>query len=145
MEFKKNFDAELHLLYVARVFGYFSTMYVDPSMITTMENSICEGAQKVLLEFKERYFGDTPGVVSQVESGYASEEIIHYAKDKNIDLIVMGTHGRSGLGKWCSDPLRTRYCGHQVSRSLLSTPTILKNRIGNDKQRTQFHKQTGSQ
>lgn len=31
--------------------------------------------------------------------GHASEEIIKYAKDKQIDLIVIGSHGRSALGR----------------------------------------------
>jgi nucleotide-binding universal stress UspA family protein len=99
LEFKRRFDAELHLLYVARVFGYFSTMYVNLSTISSMESAICSGAEKGLKEFQERYFSDVSDVVARVTPGYASEEIIIYAKSENIDLIIMGTHGRSGLGK----------------------------------------------
>lgn len=32
-----------------------------------------------------------------VESGHPADVIVRSAKDYNIDLIVMGTHGRSGL------------------------------------------------
>jgi nucleotide-binding universal stress UspA family protein len=31
--------------------------------------------------------------------GVAAEEIVHAAVDHKCDLIVMGTHGRSGLGR----------------------------------------------
>jgi nucleotide-binding universal stress UspA family protein len=31
--------------------------------------------------------------------GDESEEIVRFAEDKGCDLIVMGTHGRSGLGR----------------------------------------------
>ena len=30
--------------------------------------------------------------------GHPSLEIIRYAKDHEIDIIVMGTHGRTGVG-----------------------------------------------
>jgi nucleotide-binding universal stress UspA family protein len=35
----------------------------------------------------------------QVESGYPHQAIIAAAKDKGCDLIVMSSHGRSGLSK----------------------------------------------
>ncbi len=35
----------------------------------------------------------------QVATGEAAEEIVHCAKTQNVDLIVMSTHGRSGLGR----------------------------------------------
>jgi nucleotide-binding universal stress UspA family protein len=36
-------------------------------------------------------------VVREIRQGSPFLEIIRYAKEKNIDLIVLGTHGRSGL------------------------------------------------
>ncbi len=99
IEFANRFEAELHLLFVARVFGHFSTMYVDTSMITSMESALFEGAEKGLQEFQVANFSHLPNVVTRVVSGYASEEIIRYCDEENIDLIIMGTHGRSGIGK----------------------------------------------
>lgn len=32
-----------------------------------------------------------------VERGIPSKEIVEYAEDRGIDMIVMGTHGRTGL------------------------------------------------
>lgn len=37
---------------------------------------------------------------SEVLLGQPAEEIIDYAQEENVDLIVMCTHGRSGLGRW---------------------------------------------
>ena len=37
---------------------------------------------------------------SEVLLGQPAEEIIDYANVKNADLIVMCSHGRSGLGRW---------------------------------------------
>jgi nucleotide-binding universal stress UspA family protein len=33
-------------------------------------------------------------------TGYPAEEIIRYAEDKRVDLILMASHGRSGLKGW---------------------------------------------
>jgi nucleotide-binding universal stress UspA family protein len=35
-----------------------------------------------------------------VETGLAAELIIEYAKNNSVDLIVMATHGRTGLQRW---------------------------------------------
>lgn len=39
-------------------------------------------------------------VETAVESGVAHEEIIEYADEHGIDVIVMGTHGRQGVGRY---------------------------------------------
>ena len=40
------------------------------------------------------------------------EFIIREAKEKNIDLIVMGTHGRTGLEKLLIGSVAERVVGH---------------------------------
>ena len=35
----------------------------------------------------------------KVVTGYAAEEILHYASAINADLIVIGTHGRKGIDR----------------------------------------------
>lgn len=39
-------------------------------------------------------------VRSELTIGYPAEEILRHAEQKNIDLIVMATHGRSGIKDW---------------------------------------------
>jgi nucleotide-binding universal stress UspA family protein len=39
-------------------------------------------------------------VHGELAEGYPAEEIIRYADDKGIDIILMGTHGRSGINRW---------------------------------------------
>lgn len=39
-------------------------------------------------------------VHSEVRRGDVAEEILRHSKDFHADLIVMSTHGRSGLGRW---------------------------------------------
>ncbi len=44
--------------------------------------------------------------------GHPAEEIIHYARTHDVDLIMMSTHGRSGLGRM--------FLGSVAGRVLLS-------------------------
>ena len=94
----EKFNAEVHVLFVARVFDHYSGMGVPYSHITDLEKAILEQAQSSLVEFIKREFGAMP-VKPVVVSGYPAEEIIEYAKSKKMDLIIIGTHGRRGLGR----------------------------------------------
>jgi len=40
---------------------------------------------------------DVPGVRTKIVIGRPFVEIVQYAKDEAIDMIIIATHGRSGL------------------------------------------------
>lgn len=94
-----QFEAEIHLLFVARVFGYFSGIYVPHPSIDTFEREIVTGAGKRLDEFRSEFFAAFQNVQAAVVAGDASEEILAYIDAQGIDLLIMGTHGRKGLEK----------------------------------------------
>ncbi len=39
-------------------------------------------------------------VQGELVAGYPAEEILRYADERDIDLILMATHGRSGIRRW---------------------------------------------
>ncbi len=45
---------------------------------------------------KVKKLGDVE-IISEIRKGIDYEEIIKYSKDKKIDIIVIATHGRTGL------------------------------------------------
>lgn len=57
-------------------------------------------ANNYLNSIKERLTKMGITALSEVEVGSPAERIIGYAKENNIDLIAMSTHGRSGIGRW---------------------------------------------
>ena len=95
----KQFESKIHLLFVARVFGYLIGMYVPYPSIDKFEREIVEGAEKRLLEFKDEYFETFPETKTMVVPGDAAQEILKYIQTEGIDLLIMGTHGRKGLDK----------------------------------------------
>ncbi|RPH52861.1 MAG: universal stress protein [Desulfobacteraceae bacterium] len=95
----EKFDSDVHILFVARAFQHFTSIYVPHPSIDLFEHEIFEGAQKCLQEFTEKYFTDADRIKKTVVKGDAAEEILNYIKKEKIDLLIMGTHGRKGLDK----------------------------------------------
>ena len=95
----QKFESKIHLLFVARVFDYFASIYVPVPSINVLEKDIIEGAEKRLDEFVDQHFADYPGTASSVVAGDAAEQILDYIPVHGIDLVIMGTHGRKGLDK----------------------------------------------
>jgi nucleotide-binding universal stress UspA family protein len=98
-EIAKKFDAEVHLLFVVRMLEHFTHMHVSQIAIDTFQKEVLDGAEKKLFEFRDEFLNDLEKVEIEVKSGDIAEEIFNYVRKKNLNLIVMGTHGRKGLEK----------------------------------------------
>ena len=95
----EKFNAVVHVVFVVRIFQYFTDIYVAPPSIAVFENELVEGARKKMDEFLSRHFSQLPQTHGEVILGDPSDAIINYVGEKNIDMIVMGTHGRKGLDR----------------------------------------------
>jgi nucleotide-binding universal stress UspA family protein len=51
-------------------------------------------------------------VVGDVTDGRPSDRILGYADERNIDLVVMGTHGRTGVGRVLLGSVAERVARH---------------------------------
>jgi nucleotide-binding universal stress UspA family protein len=95
-EVASKFGAEVHLVFVARILQHFTSIYVPHPSVGKFEAEIVEGAEKKLQEFVQETFPEG-SCRAQVVLGDAAEEILNYAEAEEIDLIIMGTHGRKGI------------------------------------------------
>lgn len=95
--FADQFRAELHLLHVVQETVLFT---VAPDGMFEMPmcdvDDLRESAQKAL-ESLLPAARPVSNVVCAARAGAPFVEIIGYAREQQIDLIVLGTHGRSGL------------------------------------------------
>ncbi|WP_028585635.1 universal stress protein [Desulfogranum mediterraneum] len=97
-----TFNAELHLVFVAQNFEDYSGFFVPPVNLPNLEEELFDSAQQRMVSFLEEHkatfetFGIS-GVTSEVLSGDVAEEILGYAAEKEVQLIIMGTHGYKGL------------------------------------------------
>jgi nucleotide-binding universal stress UspA family protein len=59
-----------------------------------------QAGMEYLARVRARLQNEQVTVTTQVLAGPVAETIIDYAREQNIDLIVMSTHGRSGFSRW---------------------------------------------
>lgn len=101
---------EIHLLSVAPLLEDQTLAVVDLYPIYVYRDYLVDHKQEMehiiveLTGYLEQVSGRLRAagyqVVSAVRFGQPADEIIAYAVQHGCDLIVMSTHGRSGLGRW---------------------------------------------
>lgn len=95
----KTFDAEILLFQVVP----FMPIYGSPELVTPLiiDEKQKETAEKYLTNLAEEMRKRGYKVTSMVRTGQqVAVEIIDFAKESGADLIVMCTHGRSGITRW---------------------------------------------
>lgn len=87
-------SAELYLLHVIEPlsFAYGGDVPMD---LTTIQEQLDEHAHSRLNQYAEKM--NYPVKEQMVITGHTETEIHRLAKEKEIDLIVVGSHGRHGL------------------------------------------------
>jgi nucleotide-binding universal stress UspA family protein len=86
--------ATVHALYVVE------PVYSAEYNVQEIYDALREEANRVLEDIAER--GEAAGVevVTAVENGTAHRRILEYADENGVDVVVMATHGRTGIGRY---------------------------------------------
>ena len=87
-----KFDAQLHLLHVLEVHASSTPVFGAGLALSPRVRESRAAAEKALEQV-----ADGRAAVRATAEGPTFLEILRYANENDIDLIVMGTHGRSGL------------------------------------------------
>lgn len=97
--FAERFGAELHIVHVIPPPLSPDVSLVVPAEVpvSVSEPEIIEASQEALDNLVEQHFGGYGRVVTKVFFGNAWPGVCDYARDNSIDLIVVTTHGRTGL------------------------------------------------
>jgi nucleotide-binding universal stress UspA family protein len=95
----QTYLADIYLIFVARRFEHFTSVYVTAESIEKFEKEVIDGAERSLDEFVKRHFENKgfDRCHPKVVLGDAAEEILEFVKSGGMDLVIMGTHGRKGL------------------------------------------------
>lgn len=93
-ELAEKFHAEIHLLHAFETVPIMNGegVYFPPDVAAQEE----EAARKQLDEQKVNVPDSVP-VVRKLNHGHPFVEVVRYAKENEIDLIIMGTHGRGAI------------------------------------------------
>lgn len=89
-------DAEVLALYVAPRMNRYAELYVEHEDLEHVVESIVTGAKQKMEQLITKHFS---GLRAQgvVRIGYAPEEILKAIEEDNVDMVIMGTHGRRGI------------------------------------------------
>ncbi len=92
----KKYGAELHVLHVIPNLTYYTPYesFLTPENLIAVEKGIQDEVER---DFTRVLTHVDMKVNRVVRTGAAFVEIIDYAKSESIDLIVLGTHGRSAI------------------------------------------------
>ncbi len=72
----------------------------DSAMHRAYLDRVCEKLGQALAEMPAAAGGRRATVTGEVVTGYPPDEILRCAGEMDIDLILMATHGRSGVSRW---------------------------------------------
>ena len=95
----QKFEAAVHILFVVRIFQYFTDIYVAPPSISVFEKELVDGARKKMDEFTRTHFDSSIRIQSEIILGDPSDAILTYIDEQRMDMVIMGTHGRKGLDR----------------------------------------------
>ena len=103
LDIAKQTNAKVFLLHVIgkHVQQSVDVYSIDYRVVEEMEGQIRNAAQQKI-EQQAAKFSKNQGVeiVTSIRNGVAYEEILKEQEEKNIDLIVMASLGRTGLAKY---------------------------------------------
>lgn len=95
-----RYKATLHIIHIMASYSLSPPVHATYMPIEYDPNFIEEVTRAATGSIEEKYTRKVPeGIPCEVSllSGYAATEILRIAEEKNIDLLVMGSHGLSGL------------------------------------------------
>lgn len=93
----KKFDATVYVLFVAQDLKHFASFYVPHGNIEDFQRQSVDSAKKRMAAAADDFSKHFPKLETRVELGAPAEKILAFVKQENIDLIIMGSHGRTGL------------------------------------------------
>ncbi|PSQ13325.1 universal stress protein [Halobacteriales archaeon QS_8_69_73] len=102
LELAERYGAELHALYVVDVdsmslaLGAEQLDRIEQGRFGEMDE-VRERAEAATGHVADRAAERGLDVVEHISSGRPHEKVASYAADNDIDLVVMGSHGRSGV------------------------------------------------
>jgi nucleotide-binding universal stress UspA family protein len=94
LELAREFDAHLTLVHVYEIpYAYGEMTYATADMLAALEKLASEALEKTRREIEQKL----PGTVAILRCGIAAPEILSVIDHVHPDLVVIGTHGRTGV------------------------------------------------
>ena len=100
-EMASRFDTEIVVLNVHKPIPHLPTPRLEASDvvfdISAYEKQVAADAKDSLAAFSDSVFDDSVKVRLEVRMGRPADEILQLAEEEKVDVILIATHGRTGL------------------------------------------------
>ena len=92
----QKYNSELHLIHIIPNLNYFTPYesFFTPENLIVVEKNMETEVNKDFDELMKKINVPAKKII---KNGAAFVEIINYARTESMDLIIIGTHGRTGL------------------------------------------------
>jgi universal stress protein A len=108
IEMAKTMRATVHLLHVMAPVPILGDGYISPKTYDELLTSATESARRQMERLVKT--ARTAGVkaTSTIVQGVPADSIVRVARAKHADVIVMGTHGRTGFSRFLLGSVASR-------------------------------------
>jgi nucleotide-binding universal stress UspA family protein len=115
VQLARKFDARITLLHVINEPVDLRGFYVPHISFERLEKEIEESAVKMMEKFALNSLDGYANIETSIIAGIPYEEILKKAGDEQVDMIILGTHGRAGIdhflfGSTAERVVRTATC-----------------------------------
>lgn len=100
IEIAKLSEAKLYAVYVIALGGYSITPYIDAEWEKSMKEQLTTEGKEATTYVENAGRAANVKVESVILEGSPADEVIDFAEKNDIDLIVMGTHGKSAIQRF---------------------------------------------
>ena len=90
--------------------------------ITEVQNKKEAGIKDYLTQTAEKLTDQGISARAEVIEGRAAESILDYAEKNKVELIIISTHGRSGISRWTFGSVADRVVRHSAIPVLVVSP-----------------------
>ncbi|MEW6196006.1 MAG: universal stress protein [Bacteroidota bacterium] len=97
VQFSKNFNAKIYLIYVVEPIIYPADFSMGQVAIPSMDIDLHERAETELKNLAQNFISSQIEVETIIKSGKPFVEINETAREKDVDLIIIATHGHTGV------------------------------------------------
>lgn len=96
-ELAAKLGGNLHVLNVVEDIEGYASFYVPHTSLDKLSGEVVNAASQKLSEFAAQHLADMGHITTKVVMGDPARLIVDYVKENGIQVVVMGTHGRTGL------------------------------------------------
>jgi len=123
-ELASKLEIEVTLLHMLAP-DYYIYSEVQLKQMESLRASAKDYIEKVAAQLKQKGIAAT-AEFSEVTQGAEAEEIIKLADETQADVVVMSTHGRSGIGRWAFGSVADRVLHEGNTPLLLVKPSEVR-------------------